>query len=294
MKKKKTPPAFLPGFLIPYLNLVWFVLAAGFWAWQQFAQTAKGSPLSWIIFLKGLLLLGEAATLYQLSGIKGFYFLGMFPLSWLAFSRFQWDLCAMAEYRYWFWLLVFLGMEILILAMPNGKKLLAPLVFLWGGLIWLFKISFLLPLVFLTAPPKRFPHAQWVRWGGFAAAVFFFLAFKGWIYLYPSWVDLYDLFIDRHFIAFFLLGWLGLAAFDAGWKGTFRHILTPIFLLTAAFFLVVKPSPAAVYEFEMFQWVLVFAAGFGWEAFRKYLIDSSWHGRLVWFALGIAFFGGVL
>ena len=294
MKKKKTAPAFPPPFLVPYFNPAWILLAVGLWAWEQFAHVPKGCPLSGVIFAKGLLLLLEAGAVYGLSGFKGFYFLGMFPLSWLAVSRFQWDLCSMSEYRYWLWLFLFLAVELLILVMPDGKKLIAPLVLLWAALIWLFKVSFLLPLVFLTAPKGRFQHASWLRWGGWGAALGLYLAFKGWVYYQFEWLNLYDLLIEGRFAAFFLLGWLGLVAFDSRSKGTFRHILFPLFLLTAGFLFWGGNSFASLFELEILQWVLVWMAGFGWEAFRKYLMDSSWHGRVVWFALGVAFFGGVL
>ena len=375
MKIKKTPPKHLWDSFIPYLNWIWFALAVGLWGWEQFAHGSKGVPLSGVIFLKGLLLLGEAALLYGLARLKGFYFLGMFPLSWLAVSRFQWDLCAIPEYRYWAWLAIFLAAETFILMLPDGKKLFPPLAVLWAALIWLFKFSFLLPLAFVTVPFRRFPNAAWPRWGGVAAGLVLFLVFRGWIYFPPAWAiftnegwptvflfvgwfalamavalffvlggwgyfrkvgsgllakrglivfllflvllvfvgggalfllsggwiyfrpvsdDFLEVFITRGFFAFLILGWLGLAAFDFNWKGTFRHILTPIFLLPVGFILWGSQNLAGLYELEILQWFLVFAAGYGWEAFRKYMMDPSWHGRLVWVALGLAIFGGVL
>lgn len=170
MKKTKVLPGFLPDSIIPHLNWIWLVPALGLWIGEQYTHVASGTPLSGLIFAKGIVLLSEAALLYTLSRLRGFYFLGMFPLSWLAVSRFQWDLCAMFEYRYWVWLVLFLGAEILILALPDGKKLLLPLVLVWAALIWLFKFSFLLPLAFLTAPAKRFQNAAWVRWGDWPRA----------------------------------------------------------------------------------------------------------------------------
>lgn len=245
-------------------------------------------------FAKGLVLLFQASLLYGLSGFKGFHFLGMFPLSWLALSRFQWDLCSIPQNRFWLWLAVFMGMEILILLVPDGRKLLFPLVLLWGGLIWLFKFSFLLPLAFVTAPGNRFRHAAWVRWGGLAAALVFYAGFRGWNYFQFSGMDLYEPFFEHRFIAFFLMAWLGWMAFDARWKGTFRHAMIPFFLLTLGFSLWGGSNLNSVVEMEALQWVLVLMAGVGWEAFRNYLMDDSWHGRAVWFALGVALFGGVL
>ncbi|HJT23487.1 MAG TPA: hypothetical protein VJ873_02870 [bacterium] len=375
MKRKKiVPPRFL-DFVTPYFNWIWFALAVGLWGWEQFNHVPRGVPLSWLIFGKGLLLLAEASTLFALARFRGFYFLGMFPLAWLAVSHFQWDICAIPEYRYWAWLVLFLGVEILILVLPNGKKLLLPLVPLWVFLIWLFKFSFLLPLAFVTAPSKRFSNAVWVRWGGPVVGLVLFLGFRGWNYFSPGWAVYFDewrltsfylllwlvlaistilfvvlgglgycraigsgflkrrgliaflillslltlggaavlfllawgwiyfhpvsddflsVFIDHRFFAFLLLGWLGLFAYDSKWKGTFRHILTPVFLLTLGLIFWGGQNLVGLYELEVLQWFLVLAAGYGWEAFRKYMMDPSWHGRLAWFVLGLALFGGVL
>ncbi len=295
MKKKKALPAFLPSSILPRLPWLWPVPAAGLWVWEQFAHASEGVPLSGLIFAKGLVLLAEAAVLYGLARFPKFYFLGMFPLSWLAVSHFQWDLCAVPEYRFWVWLALFLGVEILILALPDGKKLLFALVPGWAVLVWLFKFSFLLPLVFLTAPSKRFWNAPWARWGGLATAVVLYLAFGGWNYWFLNWTDLYDLLISGRFIAFFVLGCLGLAAFDSKWKGSFRHVLLPLVLLPAGLLFWGGNNPASgFFEMAILQWVLVWMAGYGWEAFREYLLDPTWHGRLVWLALSLGLFGGVL
>ncbi len=293
MKEKKKNTSFLPFFPASRLFWIWTALAVGLWIREQFAHVPLGTPLSWIIFAKGLVLLAEASLLYGLSNFSGFYFLGLFPLSWLAVSRFQWDLCARPEIHFWAWLALFLGVEILILCLPDGKKLLWPLVPLWAGLIGLFKFSLLLPLAFLTAPGKRFRNASWARWGGLASALGLFLAFRGWAYFHFNWMDLDEIFAHELFFSFFLLGWLGLAAFDAGKKGTFRHALLPLFLLPMGFAFLGGPF-VSVFEWEALQWVLVWMAGYGLEALRVYMMDPTWHGRAVWFGVGAAFFGGVL
>jgi hypothetical protein len=68
----------------------------------------------------------------------------------------------------------------------------------------------------------------------------------------------------------------------------------PLFLLTGGFLLWGGENEVSLVSQEILEWILIFAAGFGWETFRKYIMDSSWHGRAVWFVLGLAFFGGVL
>ncbi len=293
MKAKKRTAALARPFLLTRLNWIWTALAAGLWIREQFVHVSLGTPLSWLIFSKGLVLLAEASLLYGFSGFRGFYFLGMFPLSWLAVSRFQWDLCARPESHFWAWLALFLGAEILILCLPDGKKLLWPLVPLWAGLIWLFKFSFLLPLTFLTANEKRLQNASWARWGGLASGLGLFAAFKGWAYFQFQWMDFEVIFVHELFFSFFLLGWLGLSAFDAGRRGIFRHVMFPLFLLPAGFLFLGGGPFISVFEWEALQWVLVWMAGYGLEAFRVYMMDPTWHGRAVWFAMGAAFFGGV-
>lgn len=294
MRKKKRVPVFATDRLVPYLHPVWTGLAVLFWTAAQFFHLSGGNPFSWEVFTKGLVLLLEASAFYALSGFKGFYFLGMFPLPWLALSRFQWDICSPSPSRFWLWLVLFMGMEILILALPDGKKLLFLLAPLWACLIWLFKFSFLLPLAFVTVPKKRFRNAPWLRWGGLTAALVFYALFRGWAYFQFSWIELYEPFFENRFITFFLMAWLGWMAFDPRWKGTFRHGMIPFFLLTLGFSFWGGNGPNSWVELEALQWVLVLMAGVGWEAFRKYLMDESWHGRAVWFALGVALFGGVL
>ncbi len=250
-----------------------------------------------VVFGKGLLLLLEAAVLYHFSALfslKGFWFLGMFPLLWLAVSEFQWQLCTLQEYRYWLWLALFLASEILILAVWDGQKLLGGLVVFWAALIWLFKFSFLLPLTFFAAPRGRFKNLEWVRMGGVLAALALYLFFKGRFYFQFTWIDLYQLLFEQRFLSFFLLGWLGFAAFEREKEGTYRHVVFPMFLVLAGFLFWSGLNLAAVLEFEILKWVLVFMAGFGFEAFREYLMNPGWMGRTVWLALGIAFFAGVV
>ncbi|HUO58192.1 MAG TPA: hypothetical protein VMV05_08440 [bacterium] len=272
-----------------YANLYWGALAACVWTGTLLWHGYQGTPFSPATWLKGLLLLVEATTLYQLSAFKGFSFLGMFPLLWISVSRFQFDICSNPEPRYWFWMLLFLACGILSLALPDGKKLLIVLTPLWGILSWLFPFSLLLPLSFATAPKGRFQRSGWVRWGGFAAAVVFFVYFRGWRIQSDGPLGLYDFMVSTRFIAFLFLGWLGLAAFPQ--KGIFRHVVFPLFLLTVGF-IWTGLYPLADQQ-NILKWVLVYFAGFGWESFRRDLMDPSWHGRAVWFALGVAFFGGM-
>lgn len=65
-----------------------------------------------------------------------------------------------------------------------------------------------------------------------------------------------------------------------------------MFLLVGGFMFWTGSIPMLI-EIEILKWVMVFMAGFGLESFRRDLMDQSWHGRMVWAALGLAFFGGV-
>ncbi len=275
----------------PDPNLIWGFLALVAWTGAQFWHARTGIPSSPWTYLKGVLVLLGAATIYRLSSDKGFSFLGLFPLLWLAVSSFQWDLCAADYFYYWLWLVLFLISEVFILGFPDGKKLFWFLIPFWVLLAWLFPFSFLLPLVFITAPRSRFKQSPWIRWGGLLAALTLIVLFRGWRSFNFDWVGLYDILVSGRFIVFLLLGWLGLIAFPK--KGTFRHAVFPVFFLTVGF-LFWRSLPPVPVGTELLKWTLVFFAGFGWESFRKDLMDPTWHGTLVWAALGLAIFDGVL
>jgi hypothetical protein len=294
--KKKTSRfrPFPPLFFYRYANLFWGGLAVVAWVFEQVIHAQQGEAFSIQIFLKGLLLLSGATAVYYFSTDKrGFSFLGLFPLLWLSVSKFQWDLC-LFKYPFWLWLALFMTCEVVISVLADGKKLLFFLAPLWAFLAWLLPFSFFLPLTFVTAPKNRLKRATWVRWGGLLAGVFFFVVFRGWVPFHFVWVDLFDFLYDflarDRYISFFLLGWLGLIAFSE--RGTFRHRIFPMFLLLGGFMFWTGSIPMLI-EIEILKWVLVFMAGFGLESFRRDLMDQTWHGRMVWAAFGLAFFGGV-
>ncbi len=343
----------------PCANLIWGALALCVWFGEQGWHVHKGEVFSLLLFLKGVLILALGALAYYFSDSKGFSFLGLFPLLWLTTSKFQWDLCASGETRYWVWLVLFLSAEIIILKIKDGKWLLAALAPVWTGLALLFPFSFLLPLTFLKARKEQFKRSKLIRWGGLGLGLGLFLLSRGWrslnffeaasggvpihfwFYFLAMWFffvsmplfllrrnrysltgkmsnsmffnlaiagpfllglawwlslhfyfdKIYNLLIPQHFLSFFLLGWLGLIATPK--KGTCRFAFSPLFLLTLGF-LFWGTFPAQPMEKVLYQWVLVFFAGFGWESFRRDLMDPSWHGRLVWASLGAAFFAGVV
>jgi hypothetical protein len=116
---------------------------------------------------------------------------------------------------------------------------------------------------------------------------------KGWFSFQVFWYDLYEVLFNDLFISFFFLGWLGVMSFSTR-KTSWFPAFGPLFLLLLGFLLFSKPSLYSPLIEELLKWALIFFAGFGWESFRRDIMDRSWHGRLLWFALGLAFFGGVL
>jgi|SRR5579872_2014696 len=343
----------------PLVNLFWGGLALCVWLGAQAWHVQKGEAFFFPLFLKGTLILVLVALVYHFSASKSFSFLGMFPLLWLAVSRFQWDLCANGDNRYWIWLALFLSAEIFIVKIVDGKWLLAALAPLWAALAWLFPFSFLLPLTFLKAQKGRLKRSEWIRWGGLALGFCLFILDHGWrsfnlfedpsdgfsirywFYFLGFWVlfitlpitllrksrhpltrtvsfpalfylslagpfllglvwwlsghfyfgGIYDLLIQQRYLGALLFGWLGMIAMPK--KGTLRFALFPLFLLTAGF-LFWGGFPPQPMEMALFQWVLLFFAGFGLESFRRDLMDPTWHGRLVWVGFGMAFFTGVV
>ena len=273
-------------------NLAWGLWGSLLWTFQVVRLHDSAVAFPFLFWLKGLALVLAAAAVYHLSLFgKDFSFLGMFPLLWLALSRCQWELCAGTDFHCVGWLVLFLLAEITILVCRDGRKLLGLLTPLWIWLAWLSPVSLLLPLGFLTAPGARFKNASWARWGGAVVATVLFLLLKGWRSLGFDGLGLLDFLAANRFVVFFLLGWLGLAAFPA--KGTYRYAATPLFFLMMGF--VFWPTEGLAPNLrEMLEWVLIFFAGFGWESFRRDLMDDTWHGRALWFAMGLGLLGGVV
>lgn len=293
MKKNKPGPiAFVRKKMSARANLVWGFLAAVVWAAQVVRLHDSSSVFPFSLLLKGLVLVGAAAAVYHFSVFKkGFSFLGMFPLLWLALSQFQWDLCASPDLKGWLWLVLFLLGEYFIFSLADGRVLLAALAPLWAWLTWLSPLSWILPLGFLTAPKGRIKNNGWVKFGGVILSVVFFALLKGWQSPGLESGGVLDFLFTRRYAAFFLLGWLGLTAFPQ--RGTFRYAVTPVFYFMLGY-LGWPASATDPLQWETLEWVVVFCAGFGWESFRRDLMDDSWHGRAVWIALGISLFGAFL
>ena len=277
-------------------HYVWASLAFLAWAGRQWWQWKQNDFFSLIIFLKGLLLLGLVAAAYGLACRlrPGFIFLGFFPSLWLAVSRAQWDICSQTDGRYWIWTAVFLLGELFLLALTDGRKLLAAVGLLWITLAVIFPVSFLNFLSFgWIRNGSYFKKAEWSRYGfpllGFAAWVLL----KGWSSFHFLWYDVYEVLISDYFISFFFLGWLGALSFSTK-KRPWLPAFGPLFLMPLGMMLLSGADPFSLFRQEDLKWILIFFAGFGLESFRRDMMDRSWHGRLLWFVLGFCFFGGVL
>jgi len=245
---------------------------------------------SMAVWGKGTLLLVAASGAYQRIGRKSF-FLAMFPLVWLALSKFQLELCQSPGFL-WAWPLLFLAVFGMILLLQDGAKLLPGLVPFWAAQSVLLPQSFPLPFGFLGVAKERFKNSNWVRWGGCLAGTSFFILGRGWTRLGWNWMDLYDLFMRDFFIAFFLLGFLGVATFSN--KGTARFAVIQGGLLIGGFLFSPPNLLRNSVELDCLCWMLIFLSAYGLDSLRRDLLDPTWHGRAVWFVLGLGLCWGVI
>jgi hypothetical protein len=271
------------------LNIGWAFLAVSIWTYRCLPQGGNEIGFSTAVWGKGILILAAAFVVYQLVGRKSL-FLAMFPLAWMALSKFQLELCQ-SQGLLWVWPVLFAAVFTVISSAPDGAKLLPGLIPFWAAQAVLLPQSFLLPLGFLGAEKGRFKNSNWIRWGGLTAGILFLILGRGWSRWGWNWMDLYDLLVTDAFIAFFILGFLGAASFSA--KGTARFAVLQGGLLTAGFFFSAPLLPLNPAEIDVLRWVFVFLSAYGLESFRTDLMDPSWHGRAVWFAVGFGLCWGV-
>ncbi len=274
------------------VQLLWGILAVVVWCFAQYWHSRQGIPFSVLVWAKGLILIFGATIIYHLGSARQFSWLGLFPLGWLALCGAQWGICSDPQNTGWYWMTLFLAATILVFSVSDGKKLLLGLAPLWTALALLWKPSALLGLSFVTAHKGRFKNDRWIRWGGIVIALLLAAWVQGWKGLLTNGLGLYDILATQRYMGFFVLAWLGLVAFPR--KGTFRHGAWPFLLLTAGYFLWTDPSHPRPMEDEMYRWVLIFLAGFGFESFKRDVMDRSWHAVLVWVAMGIALCVGIL
>jgi len=277
-------------------HFVWAALALFAWGGRQVWQWKQNGFFSFAIFLKGFLLLLLVSMIYGAACRRrpSFFLLGFFPLLWLATSRIQWDICAQLDSHYWVWLAGFLLSELFLFFLTDGRKLLFVLSFLWIGLSTIFYFSFFNFLLFGWVRSGFFlKRAEWVRFGFPIVGLIVLFWLKIWSFFQFFWYGLYMVFFNDLFISFFFLGWLGAMSFLTR-KNSWLPAFGPLFLLPLGFLFLSKPDLYSPLIEDLLKWVLIFFAGFGWESFRRDVMDRSWHGRLLWFVLGLAFFGGVL
>jgi hypothetical protein len=274
------------------VQFLWGSLAVVVWCFEQYWHCQQGASFSVLVWAKGLTLILGATIIYHLGSARQFSWLGLFPLTWLALSRSQWDICFDAQNVSWYWMVLFLAAMALVFRVHDGKKMLLGLVPLWAGLALLWKPSALLGLSFATAERGRFKNDRWIRWGGMVLALLLAVCTLGSKGILANGLGLYDILATKGYIGFFLLAWLGLVAFPP--KGTVRHGVWPFLWLTVGYYLWTDPSHPWPLEDVMYQWVLIFLAGFGFESFKRDVMDPSWHAVLVWVAMGIGLAIGIL
>jgi hypothetical protein len=277
-------------------HLVFTFLAFLAWGGRQWWQWKQNNFLSTVTFLKGLLLLSLVCAIYAAASRRrpGFFFLGFFPLLWLALSRTQWDICVQTDYRYWTWLVLFVLSELFLFVFNDGRWILVLVSPLWTFLLILFPFSTLSFLSFgWIGNGYRFKKIEWARYGFPIIGLLIWILVKGWTSYHFFWYDVYEVLISDLYISFFFLGWLGALSFSTR-KASWFPAFGPLFLLPMGVLLFTNINFYTPFQQEVLKWVLVFFAGFGLESFRRDMMDRSWHGWLLWFVLGFAFFGGVL
>jgi hypothetical protein len=279
-----------------WFHLVFAFLAFLAWGGRQWWQWKQDGFFSTIIFLKGFLLLSLVCTIYMAAcrHRPGFFFLGFFPLLWLALSKSQWDICAQTDYRYWTWLVLFVLSELFLFVFSDGRWILILVSPLWAVLSVLFPFYILSFLSFgWIGNSCRFKKTEWARYGFPVIGLFIWTLLKGWTSYHFFWYDIYEVLFSDLYISFFFLGWLGALSFSTR-KASWFPPFGPLFLLLIGLLLFTNVNFYTPFQQEVLKWVLVFFAGFGLESFRRDMMDRSWHGWLLWFVLGFCFFGGVL
>ncbi len=280
----------------PY-SWLFLLLALGLWSFVFWRQTPAAFSTSDALedWVKGLVLLALAAAAYFFlsRGLwpKAFSTLSLFPLAWLSLSRAQWHLCVEAPLRDWFSIVLFLGLVFWIGLKSDGKILLPVLILGWVGLVLIWPQTLFLGLVFLLARPGLFKNVVWVKVGGAAVFILLFVATRAWSQFQWNGLDFYDWFVEKKYLVFGILIFLGWAAFPR--KGTHRSALGSVGLLSLGYLVLNQFFLGQAAEIEAISWIWVWAAGFGFESLRRDLLDPSWHGRAAWAALGFGVFWGV-
>lgn len=290
MKRKKTRPNFVaPRHALLSLGVVLFS-AVLIWFLSFHFRSLEGPPRPWSAFVKGALLLSISFVMvgsaHSWKGM-GLHFL---PLGWLASSRALWEISVLPESRFGIWLVLFLLLQVLILLVEDGRLLTPILLAIWGGLSWLFKISFLLPLAFLGASPKR-PYSSWLRWGGIAGALGWFLALRGYYFFSWKWEEAWDLWIDQRMGIFLLLAALGSMGLR---PGALRHVLASYYWLVLGALIWGGSGLIGLWQADLLTFLSILCAGFGFETLRRELLGDEWFHRWMGYAIGLALWGSAL
>jgi hypothetical protein len=266
------------------------VAAILIWSLSFHFRGLEGPPRPWFAFVKGVLLLFIPFVIYGSASSWKAIGLHFLPLGWLASSRALWDISVLPESRFGTWLALFLLLQVLVLLVKDGRLLLPFLLVIWGGLSWLFKISFLLPLAFLGVSSKG-PYASWLRWGGVVGALGWFLAFRGHNFFSWKWEEGWDLWIDQRLGIFLLL--VALGSMDLKF-GALRQVFMSYFLLVLGSLIWGGSGLIGLWQADLLTFLSILYAGFGYETLRRELLGEEWFHRWMGTAIGVALWGSVL
>ncbi|HVZ80361.1 MAG TPA: hypothetical protein VHE12_06095 [bacterium] len=273
--------------------LMWVSLGASLLVWVlgAYLRSKDGPVFNGPILAKGTSLLILGALLYRSAYLRRDLWTFLLPMVWLASSRALWEIASMPEGRFFSWLLLFLVSLVLTLWVRDRRILLGVQTLMWGGLDWLFKISFLLPFSFLGLPVKKRDPLPWIRWGGLAVAGVWFLILQGRYYLQWNFEDAWDLWIGGRAAVFLLLG---LMAPVGKMNLSFPLVRLNFVFLVLGGWIWGGEGLIGLWQGSLLTWVAVLFAGFGWESVRRELLGEEWFQQAMGFAIGLALWGSVL
>ena len=285
-----TPSQILDGRSTPWARLdrrVFLTFGLGLTAWilLQIWQTRFGIPFSWTLTLKGLPLLAGASVFYARLDRDPKSRMGFFPLLWLGLSRFQWNLCQTMDHRPWYWVLLFLGWVLILLAVRDGKKLALFLAPFWIGMGAVWKVSLLLGLSFLGFSRSRIRSKFWACGAGVTCLVVSGVFLKVWHFWSWNELGLVEFLWIKRMGIYWILGFFGWMVLPR--RGRERVAASSLFWVTLGYFLWAPFSYPFCVDDQAFGWFLVLWAGTGLEAFRRQVLDESWASQWVWAVFGV-------
>ncbi len=277
--------AWIPEVLLGVLGLV--VWTGSFY--HQGVSLAGAGDL----WARGASLILTALGILKLFGCRSFAS-RFFPVVWIAISGALWNLCAPANVHYWAWEAAMAIGTLTLLTVRDFRVVLGVTACLVAWMTSVMTGSLLMPLAFLFVPKEgKARTRKWFRWGGVAITLVIFLAFQAWKqkgFLQSGWLDAYDFLTARLFLPFVilsLLAWVGFATRKPG-----RIVLLQLAGVLLGWFFW-EPGSLSFAPQAALGVAFMGISGVGLETMKTKILDDSWHGRLVWAALGVSVFLGL-